>query len=84
MRHLLTASVIAALLCGCGSSSGDVETAHKAALAAPKSVDELPADMPAEAKASAAGAMGAAQATQADAQNAARLKAMEEMAKQRR
>jgi Tfp pilus assembly protein PilP len=82
---LLGFGLISALgLMGCsgGSDPGDVETAAKAAAAAPKSVDQLPADMPPEAKAAAAAAMGQAQAAQQQANDPARLRAMQEMRKQ--
>ena len=64
---------------GCmgGNDSGDVEKAKKASAEMPKSVDQLPSDMPPQAKAAAAGAMGASQGMseqmkgQMDAQKAA-------------
>lgn len=83
MKPLLIAIAFTSILWGCGENSGNVDTAHKAAQSAPTSVDQLPQDMPEGAKASAGGAIGASQANRADAENAARLKAMDEMAKQR-
>lgn len=76
MRNLTLTlfAVVAVGLAGCrGSADGDVDTAAKATQAAPKTVDQLPADMPPEARASAAGAMAATQAQkeQMDAQAAA-------------
>jgi outer membrane murein-binding lipoprotein Lpp len=69
-------------LAGCsGSDSGDVEKAKEAAEKAPKSVDELPADMPPQARANAAAAIQQAQArTQFEGE--AQKRAMEAMRKQ--
>ncbi|MCW5942985.1 MAG: hypothetical protein KIS66_12180 [Fimbriimonadaceae bacterium] len=61
----------ALVLAGCsGSDQGDVKKAEEAAARAPKSVDQLPADMPPEAKRGAEAAMGQQQAMkqQMDAQ----------------
>lgn len=84
-RHIILCAVVACTgLIGCSpSSDGDPEAAAKAAAAAPKSVDQLPADMPPEAKASAASAMGRSQAMQQQANDPARARAMQEMQKQR-
>lgn len=82
---LLTLGAIACAFgaTGCSpSANGDVETATKAAAAAPKSVDQLPADMPPEARSAAASAMGQAQAMQQQANDPNRLRAMQEMRKQ--
>ena len=82
MKKLLPFSIVLALCAiGCkgGGDSGDVDAAAKASAAAPKTVDQLPADMPPEAKRAAAGAMAQQQAMaqQADAQNRARIAAGE-------
>lgn len=85
MKKLLL--ILPAMLAfGCsGSNDGDVEAAQKASAAAPKSVNDLPADMPEGAKASAGAAIqqGQAMQEQMSAQAAARSRAMEEMQKQR-
>ncbi len=86
MKKLLLLISLAMLLAGCaGSSSGDVEAAKAASQAVPKSVDQLPADMPEEAKKSAAGAIQAGQEREAQmrAEGDARTKAMEGMKIQR-
>lgn len=73
-------------MAGCPApDSGDVEAARAAAQQAPKSADQLPADMPEEAKRSAAGAIqaGKDREAQMNAQADARAKAMAEMEKQR-
>ena len=41
---------LAAVGCGSGGDSGDVEAAKKAAAAVPKKVEDLPANMPPEAR----------------------------------
>ncbi len=68
IRSVIPALVALALVGGFGcrgsSDSGDVARAEAAAAAAPKSVEELPADMPPEAKRGAAAAMGQSQAMQ--------------------
>lgn len=70
------------VLTGCsGSDSGDVERAKEAAEKAPKSVDELPADMPPQARANAAAAIEQAKARQ-QFEDDAQTKAMEMMRKQ--
>jgi len=86
MKNLLILTAGLCLLAGCtGSDSGDVEAAKAAAAAAPKSVDELPSDMPEEAKRGAAAAIeqGKAMEQQMGAQNDARAKAMAEMQRQK-
>lgn len=86
MKDLWIPAALVALVvssAGCtGSDEGDVDTAAKAAAAAPKSVDQLPADMPPEARAAASSAMGSAQAAQEQANDPARVRAMQEMRKQ--
>ncbi len=57
-------TLVVGLGCRGSSDSGDVARAEAAAAAAPKTVDELPADMPPEAKRGAAAAMGQSQAMQ--------------------
>ncbi|MEJ5170294.1 MAG: hypothetical protein WHU10_04845 [Fimbriimonadales bacterium] len=70
------------VLAGCsGSDSGDVEKAKEAAEKAPKSVDELPADMPEQARRNAAAAIEQAKARQ-QFEGDAQAKAMEMMRKQ--
>lgn len=70
-------------LAGCsGSDRGDVKAAEEAAARAPKSVDQLPADMPPEAKRGAAAAMGQQQAMQQ--QMDAQAEAMKRAAQQGR
>lgn len=86
MKNLLILAVGVFLLAGCtGSDSGDVEAAKAAAAAAPKSVDELPSDMPDDAKRGAAAAIGQGKEMeqQMGAQNDARARAMAEMEKQK-
>ncbi len=67
----------AAVGCGSGGDSGDVEAAKKAAAAAPKKIEDLPANMPPEARRGAeagikqAQAMAAQQAQQEAARKAA-------------
>jgi hypothetical protein len=80
-KHISLLIVVAAgMSVGCsGSGSGDIGTAHQASMAAPKSADQLPATMPKEAKASAASAMGQAQAEQQRNSDPARLKALKMM-----
>lgn len=52
-------------LTGCsGSDRGDVKAAEEAAARAPKSVEQLPADMPPEARRGAEAGMGQQQAMQ--------------------
>lgn len=71
---------VVGLCAGCSApDSGDVATAHKASVAAPKSVEQLPKSMPAEARAAAAGAMGQAQAEERRNSDPARLKALRMM-----
>lgn len=84
MRKLLISTLaIGGILAGCsgGGDPGDVETAKKAAEAAPKSVDQLPADMPPEARRAAEAAMGqkAAMSEQMSKENEARKRAMQGM-----
>lgn len=84
MRNLILIVLLGFFTVGCKPDTGDVETALKATREAPKSVDELPPDMPPEARASAANAMGMAKAQgQINSQEAqARTHAMEMMRKQ--
>ena len=83
MKNLIIIA-IAALIVGCSTQdNGNVEVSQKAAQAAPTKVSELPADMPPEAKASAAAAMGQAQAIQARNNDPARARAMQEMQRQK-
>lgn len=78
---LIAIGCAALLLVGCGSDAGDVEAASKAAKAAPTSVDQLPDNMPPEARRSAAAAMaqGQAQKAKMDQQAEAMRKAREKM-----
>jgi hypothetical protein len=84
MKHVLlvTAALVAAVGCSSSPDNGDVETATRAAAAVPKTPDQLPANMPPEARASAASAMQQAAAMQQQAQDPARVRAMQEMQKQ--
>ncbi len=84
IRNLLFVAVALVATAGCSSSEdpGDVAGASKAIAAGPKSVDQLPADMPPQAKAAASAAMGQAAAQQQMAADPARVRAMEEMKKQ--
>lgn len=84
MRNLILILTIGVFAVGCKPDNGDVDVAVRAAQAAPKSVDQLPADMPPEARASAAGAIAQGQAQgQINAKEAAaRTHAMEMMRKQ--
>lgn len=84
MKSLALIVILGIAAVGCKPDNGDVETALRATKEAPKSVDELPPDMPPEARASAANAMGMAKAQgQINAQEAqARAHAMEMMRKQ--
>jgi len=80
---LFVAAATCLAVAGCTSQDeGDVEGAQKAAAAAPKSVDQLPADMPPEARAAAASAMGQAAAAEQQANDPARVRAMQEMRRQ--
>jgi hypothetical protein len=85
IRNLLVLAVALVATAGCSSSEdpGDVAGATKAIAAGPKSVEQLPENMPKEAKASAAAAMGQAAAVQQQMSDPARARAMEEMRKQR-
>lgn len=86
MKKLLIPIACLCFLAGCpGPDSGDVEAAAAAAKAVPKSADELPADMPDDAKRGAAGAIQAGQEREAQmkAEADARSRAMAEMEKQR-
>jgi hypothetical protein len=85
MRSLYVLVALAALcLAGClDSSAGDVAGAERAAAQAPKSVEELPADMPPEARASAAAAIGQSSSMQQQANDPARARALQEMNRQR-
>ncbi|CAN1553033.1 hypothetical protein MCEMSE15_02269 [Fimbriimonadaceae bacterium] len=79
MKYLLPI-VAGILLVGCsGSDDGDVAAANKAAAEAPKSADELPAEMSPEARRSAEAAMKQSEAMrqQMDSQAAAMKKARE-------
>lgn len=79
MKYLLPI-VLGILLVGCsGSESGDVAAANKAAAEAPKSADELPAEMSPEARRSAEAAIKQSEAMrqQMDSQAAAMKKARE-------
>lgn len=85
MKTLNLFFVLAAgmIVAGCASEDqGDVEAASKAAAAAPKSVEQLPADMPPEARSAAASAMGQAAAAEQQANDPARVRAMQEMRRQ--
>jgi len=84
IRNLLLLAVALVATAGCSSSEdpGDVAAAAKASAAGPKSVDQLPGNMPAEAKAAAGAALGQAAAAQQQASDPARVHAMEEMKKQ--
>ncbi|MDR3692907.1 MAG: hypothetical protein P4L46_26240 [Fimbriimonas sp.] len=83
MKRILILLLVAAVGCvGCSQDKGDVDTARKAALAAPKSAADLPASMPKDARASAAAAMGQAQAAQQANNDPARVHALEMMRKQ--
>lgn len=72
MKYLLPALILGGILCGCAAKDdeGDVAKAKAAAEAAPKTVDQLPQNMPPEARRAAAGAMGAQQAMAAQMQKA--------------
>ncbi|RYG38014.1 hypothetical protein EON81_04850 [bacterium] len=77
------AMVIGTALFGCAppEDTGDPSVARKATESAPKSVDQLPENMPPQARSSAAAAMGqsAAMAQQMEAQNRARMLAEQKM-----
>ncbi len=59
MKRLALIPLLAVLAVGCtgGDDVGDVETGVKAAQAAPKTPDQLPSDMPPEARRAAESAM---------------------------
>lgn len=81
--HLFIAVAVGLALVGCSSNEeGDVASATEAAAAAPKSVEQLPADMPPQARAAAASAMGQAEAARQQANDPARVRAMQEMRRQ--
>jgi len=83
LNHLFFAVTAGLIVAGCASEDqGDVEAARKAAAAAPKSVEQLPADMPPEARSAAASAMGQAAAAEQQANDPARVRAMQEMRRQ--
>jgi len=84
MRHrYLYLGIASLLLAGCGSgSSSDPVAAQRAATAAPTSAAALPGDMPPEARASAAAAIGQAEEQKRMNSDPARLHAMEMMKKQ--
>lgn len=82
MKGLLLA-IFALAAFGCQGGSGSADASASGPSAPPvKSAADLPKDMPAQAKASAASAMGQAAAAQQMANDPARVKAMEEMKKQ--
>lgn len=70
--------------CAAENETGDVAAAQKAARSAPKTAEELPSDMPPQAKSAATSAMGQAQAAQQMGNDPARVRAMQEMQKQKR
>jgi PBP1b-binding outer membrane lipoprotein LpoB len=87
MKKFLLALTVAAgtlLMAGCEGpgETGDVESAKKAAAQAPKSADQLPADMPPQARAAAQSAMGQAAAAEQAGNDPGRVRAMQEMQKQ--
>jgi len=67
MIRIAFVTLVAAALIGCDNSgsAGDVKSAEAAAKAAPRSVEQLPQDMPPEARRAAEAAMGQSQAAQA-------------------
>jgi len=79
MRNLLLLVPIALLTAGCsgGEDNGNVASAEKAAAAMPKKAEDLPKDMPPEARRAAEGAMkaNAAMSAQQNAQMDAMVKA---------
>lgn len=83
MKRLIILTILATgLVAGCSSNdSGDVEAANKAAAQAPKSADQLPTDMPPEARKQAESAIAQQQAMsqQANTENDARMRAMQGM-----
>ncbi|MBS1707764.1 MAG: hypothetical protein JSS65_03480 [Armatimonadetes bacterium] len=81
---VLGACLLGVTACGDSEGPGDLEAAKKASAKAPKSADQLSPEMPAEAKSSATAAMGQAQAMQNQAGDPARVRAMQEMQKQRK
>ena len=85
-KLIIPIACICFFLAGCPApDSGDVEAAKAASQQAPKSVEQLPPDMPEEAKRSAAGAIqaGKDREAQMNAQADARARAMAEMERQR-
>lgn len=82
IRPILVVSLaIGGVLAGCSGTgdAGDVELAKKASESAPKSVDQLPADMPPEARRAAEAAMGqkSAMSEQMAKENEARKRAIQ-------
>lgn len=67
MKHLIPVIIVGGLfLGGCGSSdSGDTTLGDKSLKEGPKSIDQLPPDMPPEARQQAAAAMAQGQAMNA-------------------
>ncbi len=83
MMRWALAGLCLAMLAGCGEApSSDPVVAKKSAQSAPKNASELPANMPPEARASAAAAIGQAKAQQNMNNDSARMKAFEMMKKQ--
>lgn len=84
MRTLLPVGMALVVLAGCSpvEDAGNVQGATQAASVAPKTIDQLPKDMPPEARRGAQAAMGQAQAVQQQANDPARVRAMQEMRRQ--
>jgi len=77
--------LVAVCIFGCSSAAdtGDKPEGRQAAAKTPKSASQLPENMPPEAKASAAAAIGQAQAASEQNGNAARIHAMQMMNQQK-
>ena len=85
MKYLISLLTLAVALAGCSGQddNGDVAAAQAAIKNGPKTPDQLPANMPPQARAAATAAMQQAAAQQQQAGDPARLRAMQEMQKQR-
>lgn len=80
----ILAALAVFVVAGCNGDdgNGDVEKAQAAAAKAPKSADQLPKDMPPQARAAATNAINQANAATKMGNDPGRVRAMQEMQKQ--